>query len=227
MSRRIAALLLALCMLPWTASALEGAYLPAEALRTLEPSFQAFLDEMADTLIEYALLEPQEREEWILYQLGDYYQNGGFGSIVVMYTPGLLHIADEAVTLRRFVVTTDAGEIHLDTLRRYSQGYSPLPGLPLDVEIFDSQGIPVPCRFHWTATGGSFLTWDSALESVVDVGNPYISDGRPLYWYAKPVEGIDEELVLDILPEDTDEAMASIAIIVTSTEDYWTPEVLP
>lgn len=227
MKRWIVALLCLCCFLsPSVAPALEGAYLSTEQLRALEPEYEAFLEALADTLTAQGLLSEAEREAWVLYQLGDYYQNGGYGSILVAYTPGLLLSADETVSMRRFTLETEAGTLWLDTLRRYAEQYSALPGLPLDAELTDAQGEPVPCRFRWTATGGSFLIWDGSLGELVNVGSTYINDGRPLYWMEEPVEGIDEILTLEILYKEEDATMATAQLRVVSGEDFWMPEAL-
>lgn len=224
--RRWLLLILCLFMLPCTGHAMEGAYLTGEDLKALEPAFEAFVEELADVLIARGLLQDTEREAWVMYQLGDYLQNGGFGTIAVMYTPGLLGMADEAVTMRRFSSETSAGTLALETLRRYAQQYSPLPGLPLDVELTDGDGAPVPCRFRWVADDGSFFIWDGAAEQVVEVGATYIGDGEPLYWYAEPAEGIEATLSLEILEAEADTAMASVSLRLISGDDHWAPEAL-
>lgn len=226
MRKWIALALCLCCMLPCMAPAEEGAYLPTEALRALEPQYEAFLEALADTLTARGLLSEAEREAWILYQLGDYYQNGGYGSILIAYTPGLLNTEDDAVSMRRFTLETEAGTLWLDTLRRYAGPLSNLPGLPLDAELTDAQGVPIPCRFRWTATGGAFLIWDGTVGNVVNVGSTYINDGRPLYWSAEPIEGIDETLILEILYKEEDATMATATLTVVSGEDYWMPEAM-
>lgn len=128
--------------------------------------------------------------------------------------------------MRRFSLETDAGTLILQTLRRYAENYSPLPGLPLDVELIDENNRPVPCRFRWVASDGSFLIWDSTKEEVVNVGSMYIGDGQPLYWYAEPVEGIDETLTLEVLYAMDDETMATASLTLISGADYWAPEGL-
>lgn len=224
--KRIWAWLLCACMLPGVAMAMEGAYLSGEDLQGLEPAFEEFVEALSEVLVDKGLLQESEREEWILYQLGDYLQNGGFGTIAVMYTPGLLGIANEAVTLRRFSVQSGPGTIWVETLRRFSEGYSSLPGLPLDTEMQDLDGDPIAGRFRWTASEGAFLIWDGTLEEVVDVGATYISDGRPLYWYAEPYEGTEVTLTLEVLYENEDATMASATLSLLSGEDFWAPEVL-
>lgn len=218
--------LLALCLLPVSAVSTTDAYLSGEDLKALEPAYEAFLSELADLLIQKGLLLETEREDWVLYQLGDYLQNGGFGTIAVMYTPGLLGVADEAVTVRRFSVETGAGTLNLETLRRYAPAYSQLPGLPLDVELVAASGEAVRCRFRWIADDGAFQIWDGTQGALINVGATYINDSKPLYWYADPYDGLETTLTLEILYAEEDRTMAEVMLTLLSGPDFWAPEVL-
>jgi hypothetical protein len=225
--KRLLALLLSLLLAQAGAGmALGEAFLSGDDLQSLQPAYEAFLQALADALIEKDLLPETDRASWILYQLGDFVQNGGSGSIAVLYTPGLLSMADESVSARRMTAEIPVGVVHLETLRRYAEQHSPLPGLPLDTELVDENGIPVPCRFRWSASGGSFLVWDGALGFVVDVGIAYTNDDKPLYWYAEPAAGVDETLTLELLHPELDEAIGQVTLLVLSSENFWAPEVL-
>lgn len=224
--RRCLLLFLILCLLPFSSFAMEGAYLSGEELRALQPAFEAFLEELADTLVLHGILSEAEREAWLLYQLGDYVQNGGFGTISINYTDGLLDAPNEAVTLRRFSLETDAGLLLLETLRRYSEDYSPLPGVPLDVQLLDSEGMDVPCRWRWTAPSGSLLFYDGATEEAVNVGATYISDGRAIYWHSTPEKDAFVTLTLEILALEKDETLATATLVLASDGEVWTPEEL-
>lgn len=221
-------LLLLLVLLPLAAHAqeMEGAYLSGEDLQRLESPFEDFLEALADILVEKHLLPEADRDAWILYQRGDFLQNGGYGTIAVMYTPGLLSMADESVTMRRFSVETGVGALWLETLHRYSVSYSPLPGLPLDTELLDAAGNAISCRFRWVAPDGSFLIWDGGVGEIINVGATYISDGRPLYWYAEPVDGVSEQLTLELLHPTEDQTLAVVALRVLAGPDFWSPEGL-
>lgn len=226
MKKQLLCLLLTVCLLtPLAACGDESAYLSGDDLRTIEPEYEAFLEKLADVLVAKGLLGEAEREEWLLYQLGDFLQNGGYGTIAAMYTPGLLSYADESVTMRRIELSTSAGALTLETLRRYAPAYSSLPGLPLDMELNDvSTGEPVGCRFRWTATSGMFMIWDG--NEVVQVGSTYISDGRPLYWYEQPADGCEETLRLELLRSGEDVIMATVTLDVVSQDGCWIPEGL-
>lgn len=224
--KRLIALLL-LLVIPSFSNAEQGAFLTSEDLRALQPSYDSFLQTMADRLVLRGLLNETEREAWILYQHGDFLQNGGYGAIATLYTPGLLSMADESVTLRTLSVETAIGIFNLETLHRYSTSYSTLPGLPLDdVELLDENGNPVDCRFRWIVPYGSLIIWDGMQEEMVNVGASYINDGKPLFWQAEPVDGIDEALTLELLSRTEDELLATITLIVVSGPDFWSPEVL-
>ena len=222
MKKRLLCLLLIACLLaPLAALANDGAYLSGSDLHEIEPEYEAFLSALADLLVQKGLLAEEEREDWLLYQLGDFLQNGGYGTIVAMYTPGMLSYANESVTVRRFEIATAAGRLTLETLRKFSPQYSSLPGLPLDTELSDETGAPVGCRFRWTTTGGMLLIWDG--DGVVAVGSTFVSDGRPLYWYEEPMEGCEETLRLEILDTAENTVMATIYPDVRSEDGCWIP----
>lgn len=224
--KRWLAVLVCLCLLPCAAGAMEGAYLTGEEIKALEPSFEAFLSALADTLVTHGILPESEREAWMLYQLGDFIQNGGFGSISVSYAPGMMETVDAAVAMRRFSLQLEDGLLVLETLRRYLEQYSPLPGLPLDAELLGDEGAAVPCRFRWTASSGILLFWDGAVAETVEVGATYISDGRPLYWYALPQEDGHATLTLDLLHETEDTTLGVATLSLVSDGEAWMPEAL-
>jgi hypothetical protein len=227
--RRWLPLALALLFAPLAAGsslASEGAYLSGEDLAKVSPAFEAFVESLADVLVARGLLAEDEREAWELYQRGDFLQNGGFGTIAVMYTPGLMSVADDSVMMRELSAQTSAGTVWLETLRSYSVANSPLPGLPLDAELRGEGEEVRPCRFRWIASGGSFLIWDGGQGGIVNVGATYIGDGRPLYWFMDPVDGIAETLTLELLHPDEDRTLASVTLDMRSGEDFWMPEAL-
>jgi len=218
-------LALCLCLLCGSAGAESGldAYLDPEDLQSLQPVYEAFLRELADVLIEKDLLEEEDVEEWVMYQLGDYIQNGGSGSFLISYTPGLLSLADDSTTMRRFTCKTAIGVFQLDTLRCYSPSLSSLPGLPLDAELTGTAGYPVPCRFRWVAGSGSFQIWDGAADSLINTGATYINQDRALYWFDEPVDGVTEVLTLEILSDTEDRTLASITVTLESANECWYP----
>lgn len=226
MKKLLSVLFSALLLMPCASRATEGAYLSGEDLESLQPAYEAFLDAVADVLIARDLLSPAEEEAWKLFQVGDFTQNGGYGSIAVMYTPELLSFADASVFARKFSAQTQAGTVVLETLQRYVEKTSPLPGLPLDAALLDTTATDLACRFRWTASGGSLIMWDGAQAELVNVGATYVSDGRPLYWNAPPVRGITEILTLTLLHPTEDMTLAQVALTVRGGDDCWEPEVL-
>ena len=162
MKRAICTLLLA-ALLGSASGALaaDGPMLTAEDLAELQPAYEAFLDELEDLIVEKGLLADDQREAWRMYQLGDFFQNGGYGMIAAMYTPDLLVYARDVDSLVSLSCQTGAGLLELQTMRGYTPLDSALPGLLLEVSLSDAEGMPVPCRFRFTATQGSFLAWDA------------------------------------------------------------------
>ena len=158
-----------------------------------------------------------------MYQLGDYIQNGGSGSFLISYTPDLLSRADNSTTMRRFVCETAAGTLTLDTLHCYSTELSSLPGLPLEAEMTDASGLPVACRFRWLSGSGSFQIWDGSLNELVDTGATYINEDRALYWFDEPVDGVSEQLVLEILADEKDLTLATVTVTLQSENGCWLP----
>ena len=63
MKIRFLTLLLAICLLPCAASGEESAYLSGSDLKSIQPQYEAFLDALADLLIEKGLLTEEVREE--------------------------------------------------------------------------------------------------------------------------------------------------------------------
>lgn len=227
MKRLLLTVFILLLALSCAARATEGdAYLSEDDLRALAPSYEAFLSTLVDLLIERGLLPEGDREAWLLYQRGDLIQNGGFGTIATLYTPGLLSMADETVTMRRMRLETTAGTLVLETLHRYSERTSPLPGLPLDAALYGPDGNVLPCRFRWITSYGSLVLWDGSMGEIVNVGAFYINDGRAMYWSAEPVDGIEETLRLEILAASEDTTLATVTLTLLSGPDFWSPEAL-
>lgn len=224
MKKWLAALLALTLCAPCAAFATEGAYLTGEDLRALQSAYSAFLDSFADTLVARGLLAEADREAWLLYQIGDFMQNGGYGTIAVMYTPGLLSAADPGTTATRLSLVTGAGTVTVWTLRHFDADLSTLPGLPLDAELTGPDGGALPCRFRWSASQGSLMYWDGVRGEITEVGATVVGDGRALYWWAEPAEGAEAALTLELLDINEDNALAAVTIVIRATEQTWTPE---
>ncbi|MGN0776908.1 MAG: hypothetical protein ACI4MM_09570, partial [Candidatus Ventricola sp.] len=88
--RRFLMMVVLLACLPVCVLAAEGdPLLSVDDLLSLEDSYDAFLDELEELIVERGLLSPEEREAWRDAQMGDFYQNGGYGSILANYMPGV------------------------------------------------------------------------------------------------------------------------------------------
>lgn len=177
---RILAALLVLLALPVCALAGEGdPLLSVDDLLTLEESYGAFLTELEDLIVERGLLSEEEREAWHDAQMGDFYQNGGYGSILVSYMPGLLTYVREEDTYMTLSAELGGGCVmELSTMRRYTPQDSSLPGLMLTLSVTDAQGMPVDAQYTFTATGGVFLKWDAMLGAYVTMGASATSGGE-------------------------------------------------
>ncbi len=225
---RLLALALCLTGLPVAATAVEGgALLSTEDLQTLEPAYDLFLQDLADMIIARGLLDEADREDWVRYQLGDYYQNGGFGTISAMFTPDLLNLARPEEMLLRLQKELPVGTLHLDTMSAYSPLDATLPGLLLEASLLDAQGLPVACRFRWHSTHGGFVVWEGGDGQVQEIGNTYINDGRPSYWSDQPIAGDPGNAVwtiqLEILDAfDDTKILGTADLLLTPQGNGWT-----
>ena len=69
---------LALCICPPAALCEGDPLLSVDDLMLLEESYEAFLTELEDLVIERGLLSESERKAWHDAQMGDFFQNGGY-----------------------------------------------------------------------------------------------------------------------------------------------------
>lgn len=161
--------------------------LSTEDLSSIQDSYEAFLCELEDLIVEKGLLADADRESWRMYQLGDFIQNGGYGMIAAMYTPDLLQYAREEDTLLRLSVTKGDYTLSVDTMRRYTPLDSALPGLVLESTLTDGAGLPVTATIRYTASEGGFNAWDALLMIYSDVGTTITNDGRAIYWSDQPL----------------------------------------
>ena len=188
MRRNIAALLLlALLAVPAGLRAEEGdPLLSVDDLLTLEDSFEAFLTELEELAVARGLLSAQERGAWHDAQLGDFYQNGGYGSVLINYMPGVLSLVREEETALTLTAQLSGGQtLELMTMRRYTPRDSSLSGLMLTFTLTDADGVPVDVRYTLSAQEGVFLKWDAMLGAYVSVGASAVSDGETVVWSAQ------------------------------------------
>lgn len=200
--------------------------LTVDDLSRVQESYEAFLSELEALLLEKGLLEEDDRQEWMMYQLGDFVQNGGYGMIAAMYTPDLLEYAREEDTMLR--LRTDNGEytLHLDTMRRYTPLDTTLPGLLLESSVTDAAGQPVACRIRLTASQGGFCAYDALAQRYTEVGVSIINDGRACYWSDQPIT--DETSAPDIIitlemlgMTDDSTVLASATLTLTPSGTGW------
>ena len=190
--RRFLMMLMLLVCLPACAFAAEGdALLSVDDLLSLEDSYDAFLDALEELIIERGLLSPEEREAWRDAQMGDFYQNGGYGSILANYMPGVLSYTREEETLLQLsLIMEDGSTLYVDTMRRYTPQDSSLSGLMLTLSMTDENGVPMDVGFSLSGASGVFLKWDAIESAYVSVGASAQSDGETVVWSDQtPAEG--------------------------------------
>lgn len=183
MKRALIALLLMLAV-PLCALAGEGdPMLSVDDLLSLEDSYEAFLSELEALIVERGLLSEEERAAWHDAQLGDFFQNGGYGSILVNYMPGVLAYVREEETVLTLRTTLEGGQVlELLTMRRYTPKDSSLSGLMLTLSLTDEGGTPLDVTYTLGSSSGVFLKWDALTGSYVSVGASTASGGETIVW---------------------------------------------
>lgn len=221
--RRFLMMLLLLVCLPACAFAAEGdPLLSVDDLHTLEASYEAFLDQLGDLIIDRGLLSPEERSAWHDAQMGDFYQNGGYGSILVNYMPGVLsYIREEETLMQLSARLADGSTLYVDTMRRYTPQDSSLSGLMLTLSMTDESGVPQDVGFTLSSASGVFLKWDAMESAYVSVGASAGSDGETVVWSDQtPAQGArNPEILITIVDPDTQENLAGAALTLTVDGD--------
>lgn len=214
--RRFLMMLLLLVFLPACAFAAEGdPLLSVDDLLSLEDSYDAFLDELEELIVERGLLSPEEREAWRDAQMGDFYQNGGYGSILVNYMPGVLsYIREEETLMQLSTRLADGSTLYVDTMRRYTPQDSSLSGLMLTLSMTDESGVPLDVGFALSSASGVFLKWDAMESAYVSVGASARSDGETVVWSDQtPAQGAKNPTIsITIIDPDTQETLAGATL---------------
>lgn len=214
-----------LFLFPCAQATESGELLTQEDLRGLQPTYEAFLSELADLIIARGLLREEDRDAWMMVQLGDFVQNGGFGTMVTMYTMDLLDLARPQETMIRLTKAFPFGTLTIETMRGYDPLDASLPGLLLRADVTGENGEPVESRFRWQCSQGGFLVWDAFTAFTSDVGNSLINDGRPAYWSDQPmVSGQQGEwmLTIEVLSmEDDLQVLGEATLTLTPEGEGW------
>ena len=221
--KRIGLVLLMLALLPIGALAAEGdPLLSVDDLLSLEESYEAFLNELEDLIVARGLLSEEEREVWRDAQMGDFFQNGGYGSILANYLPGVLgYVRDEETLLQLAVLLEDGSTLEVDTMRRYSPQDSTLSGLILTMGMTDANGLPMNVNFTLGGTSGVFLKWDALTSAYVSVGATAQSDGETIVWSDQtPIDGAkNPELTITATDTQTQETVCTATLLLTVDGD--------
>ena len=216
--RRLLMLAMLLLMLPVCALGAEGdPLLSVDDLLALQDSYEAFLDELEALIVERGLLAPEEREAWRDAQMGDYFQNGGYGSILVNYMPGVLGYIREEDTYVQLQTEVSCGTLFVDTMRRYTPQDSTLSGLMLTMSLSDAHGVPMDVSFSLSSTSGVFLKWDAMTGAYVSVGATAQSDSETVVWSDQaPIVGArNPEIRIDVIDAATQDVIACGVLTLT------------
>lgn len=224
--KKLCLFLLALLLVPACALAAEGdPLLSVDDLMALEESYGAFLDELEEMIVSRGLLSEEERGTWRDVQMGDFFQNGGYGSILANYMPGLLgYVREEETLLELSCSLADGQTLHVDTMRRYTPKDSSLSGLMLTLRITDAAGAPVNAAFSLSATSGVFLKWDAMMSAYASVGARAESDGETVVWSDQTplVDAKDPVITITMTDPETREPLpyAADLTLAVSGEGY-------
>lgn len=216
-------ILVLLLLAPCAALGAEGdPLLSVDDLLGLEESYTAFLQQLEALIVEKGLLSEEERQIWRDAQLGDFFSNGGYGSILANYLPGVLGYIREEDTLLKLSVPLDGDMIlEVDTMRRYTPQDSTLSGLMLTMSLLDTEGTPINAAFSLTATGGVFLKWDAMMGAYTSVGARADSDGETVVWSDQtPLpDAKDPVLTISVADGETKELLSGASLTLTVDGD--------
>lgn len=221
MRRLLALLVLCFAILPACALAGEGdPLLSVDDLLSLEESYSAFLSELEELIVARGLLSQEEREIWRDAQMGDFFQNGGYGSVLANYMPGVLGYVREEETLLTLSVPIGSYTLHLDTMRRYTPQDSSLSGLMLTMSMTDESSVPKAAEFTFSSTSGVFLKWDALSGAYVSVGVGAQSDGETVVWSDQaPIQGAkDPVITITVTDSETQTALEGAAALTLTVD---------
>lgn len=222
--KRVKAVLLAACLLlcPCMAAGEGDPLLSVDDLMRLEESYEAFLAELEALAVERGLLSESERQAWRDAQMGDFFQNGGYGSILANYTPGVLSYARAEETSATLHAQLAGGQtLEVLTMRRYTPRDSSLSGLMLTLGLFGADGLPQDVRFSLSATSGVFLKWDQRTGAYISVGVTAESEGETVVWSDQtPSVGAKNPTITILLTDvETETAIPGAALVLSVEGD--------
>ena len=220
--KRFLILAVLLFLLPACACAAEGdPLLSVDDLLSLQDSYDAFLCELEALIVERGLLSEEEREVWHDMQMGDFFQNGGYGSILANYMPGVLGYIREEETLLQLSCPVSIGTLYVDTMRRYTPQDSSLSGLMLTMSLSGTDGMPMDASFSLTSTSGVFLKWDAITGAYASVGAAALSDGETVVWSDQaPIAGAkNPEITITVTKTETQDILCSGLLTLIVDDD--------
>jgi len=211
-----------LFIFPLSALAEDDPLLSVDDLMELEESYEVFLGELEDLIVKRGLLSEGERDAWHDAQMGDFYQNGGYGSILANYTPGVLSYARAEETTITLDERLDGGQtMRILTMRRYTPRDSSLSGLMLTMDVTGADGLPQDVTYALSATSGVFLKWDQLSGAYASVGVVAQSEGETVVWSDQtPSEGARNPVItIDLFDAESGEAISGAKLTLTVEDD--------
>jgi len=226
LNRQIALLLAAglLLLCPLMAHAEGDPLLSVDDLIELEASYEAFLFDLEELIVARGLLDESERTAWHDAQMGDFYQNGGYGSILANYTPGVLSYARAEETTATLRTQLAGGQtLRVLTMRSYTPRDSSLSGLMLTMDVTGAEGLPQDVTYQLSATSGVFLKWDQISGAYVSVGVTAQSEGETVVWSDQtPSEGAkDPVITIDLYDAETQAAIPGAKLTLLVQEESY------
>ncbi len=212
----------ALLALPPLALGEGDPLLSVDDLMTLEESYSAFLDDLEALIVERGLLSEGEREAWRDAQMGDFLQNGGYGSILANYTPGVLgYVRAEETTVSLSAQLADGQTLRVLTMRRYTPRDSSLSGLMITMEVVGADGLPRDIQYALSSTSGVFLKWDPISGAYVSVGVTAQSEGETVVWsdQTPSVGARNPVITISLTDTQTEAALPGASLTLTVEGD--------
>ena len=224
-ARKLLGVFMAVCLLalcPLTALCEGDPLLSVDDLMQLEESYEAFLTELEELAIARGLLSENERQAWHDAQMGDFFQNGGYGSILANYTPGVLsYVRAEETTFTLEAKLAGGQTLELLTMHRYTPRDSSLSGLMLTMDLTGADGLPQDVEYTLSANSGVFLKWDQISGAYVSVGATATSEGETVVWSDQtPSAGAKNPVItIAIMDVETETAIPGANLTLTVDGD--------
>ncbi len=211
--RYIAGWLMVLCLLLCSSAwASEGdPLLSIDDLLSIQGPFEALIDSVGEIAVRNGFLEASELSEWKRMQLGDFLSNGGYGSILINYMPGILKYAvEEEMPLELSASVGEGRTLEVLTMRRFESSEGTTTVLPIALSMQDAEGLPMPVRYEIGSNSGMLYKWDAGAGRYVSVGQSTESEGEIVGWIgeAPAVDASNVLIEIQAFTLDNDRSVA-------------------